>query len=275
MTRWTWTVSVLVFAIAAAASADIAAQSKPLPSLADVATHARVAVVAFSDAVVAGDSAPFVARFTPEARAVFNPQRFKSLFGQFFDQKLSFPHARTAPFHFIGLPRYGVTGSLESKGFFIQDKAKDNLILFEVSWRISNAVWTMDGFGAKAFPKEGLPTNAQLDELLSVVVAFNTALEQGDFGPVHTLLHTDLQASMTPEAMKQHFARFVRDKMYARALTKDQLLFTEEPLIFDGSYLVLKTSAPVPAGNLMVTLMCVKAKETGAWKVKDLRAFVE
>ncbi|MDO8943812.1 MAG: hypothetical protein Q7U75_11560, partial [Desulfobacterales bacterium] len=70
MTRWTWTVSVLVFAIAAAASADTAAQSKPLPALADVTTHARAAVVAFSDAVEAGDSAPFVARFTPEARPV-------------------------------------------------------------------------------------------------------------------------------------------------------------------------------------------------------------
>ena len=273
MTRWTCAVSVLVSVVAAASTADVGAQSKPLPPLADVTTHARAAVVAFSDAVEAGDSAPFVARFTPEARAVFNPQRFKSLFGQFFDQKLSFPDARTAPFHFIGLPRYGVTGSLETKGFFIQDKAKDNLIIFDVSWRISNATWTMDGFGAKAFPKEGLPTNAQLDELLSVVVAFNGALEQGDFSHVHTLLHKDLQASLTPEAMKQNFAKFVRDKMYARALTKDQLLFTEEPLIFDKAYLVLKMSAPLPTGNLMVTLMCVK--ETGAWKVKDLRAFVE
>jgi hypothetical protein len=254
-------------------AADVLAQSRAIPPLADVTTRARAAITLFSGSVEAGDPKPFVASFTPEAQAVFTPERFKAIFGQFFEKKISFPEASTAPLHFLSPPAYGTAGSLEAKGFFLQDKAKDNLITFDVSWRIKGATWTMDGFGAKAFPKEGLPTNAQLDALTALVVTFNEALKSGDFGPVHALLGKELQASMTPDQMRKNFERFTRDKVYATSLTKDQVLFEELPDVIGGKYLILKTDVPIAIGTLQVTLMCVR--EGNAWKTKDLRASVE
>jgi hypothetical protein len=273
MTRRTSTLVLAGVLLLAGVLPDAAGQTRQMPPLAEVMTHAREGVVAFSDAVAAGDAARFVARFTPEAQAVFNPQRFRSLFGQFFDQKLSFPDAKTAAFHLIKPPAFGATGSLEVRGFFVQDSAKDNLIVFDASWRIAGAAWTMDGFGAKAFPKEGLPTNAQLEDLLQLVVAFNAALEGGDFAAVHARLHPDLKKSQSPEQMKTAFARFTRDKIFVPGMRAEQVFFEELPEIIGNVYLILKTYAPVGRGRLAVTLMCVKDGAT--WKAKDLRAFAE
>jgi hypothetical protein len=237
------------------------AESRPVPTQAEVATRARAALVLFSDSVQAGDSGRFVATFTPEFRAVFTPDRWKSLASQFYDKKLALPEARTAPLRFLRPAAFGTAGSLEAKGFF------------EVSWRVSGATWTMDGFGAKAFPKPGLPTNSQLDELLDLVVAFNAALESGSFGTIHAMLAKDVQQSMTPEQMQKNFEKFTRDKQYARSLTKNQVLFAEIPDVIGEAYLILKTHVPLASGNLKVTLMCVKQGRD--WKAKDLRAWIE
>ena len=108
------TLAVVLLTITPALAGPAVAQSGPAPTQAEVATRARAALVLFSDSVQAGDSGRFVASFTPEFRAVFTPDRWKSLASQFYDKKIAFPEARTAPLRFLRPATFGAAGSQEA-----------------------------------------------------------------------------------------------------------------------------------------------------------------
>lgn len=190
---------------------------------------------------VKGDQEAFLSIFTEEARTIFTPSFFNTLFHQFIDKDITFEDFKGEKMYKTQPMHINEFGNLVINGFYIREEKEDNLIVFMFSIQFyQNNEWKLTGVHLKAYPKENMPSKKEIDSFLEYTINFNDALRSKN---IDEIIKIDKETGASPsDRVIERYASWIENGYYnPRKLSLDDIYFDDFPGVSSNTHLTLRT----------------------------------
>ena len=239
-------------------------EAQKAPPDRELKTMVRDTLIAFNEAVQEKNFAGF---YKHELATVFRDQmtleKFSTVFKEFTDKGYDISNIAKAEPTFDEAPKIDNNGVLAVAGSY---PTKPNKVIFKLKYLQEKSAWKLVGINVQVLPfveKTGpLPTEKEAKRLaLDSLLAFNKALQAGNFDSFYERIAKLWQAQTTSAKLKEIFQPFLDQEAHISGIADVEPVFDSKPAIDSDGFLVLKGSYPTQPSKVFFELKYVYEDE--------------
>ena len=246
------------------------AQSPVVPPEKELRALALDSLLAFNKAVQAKDFSEFHKQISQLWREQINPAKLKSIFQTFIDQEVDL-----SPISNID-PKFEPAAKIDSDGVLVVQgnyPTTPSAVQFRLKYVNEKSAWKLIGIKVDVKPASApggtVPGEREARALaLESLLAFNRAVQAKNFTTFHKQIADVWRQQITPEKLRNAFARFIEEEVDIAPIADLQPVFDPAPGFDEDGFLLLKGYYPTQPNKVRFKLRYIR--EADAWQLVNI-----